>query len=175
MCKRCDAGHPHDHHHSLSRRDLMKSAAAVGAVAAAGVPLFAARPAFAQAGPPAGTGPPAGAMSLRGGAVLSMDSAVGDFDEADVLVDGKNIAAVGRNVNAGDAEVIDAKGMIVMPGFIDTHHHQFETALRSFLADGLCSTTASRTARSIISTTSSASSRACTGPRTCTSISCSAR
>ncbi len=24
-----------------------------------------------------------------------------------------------------------------MPGFIDTHHHQFETALRSFLADGI--------------------------------------
>ena len=24
-----------------------------------------------------------------------------------------------------------------MPGFIDTHHHQFETALRSFLADGV--------------------------------------
>lgn len=24
-----------------------------------------------------------------------------------------------------------------MPGFADTHHHQFETALRSFLADGL--------------------------------------
>src|SRR4029079_15891120 len=31
----------------------------------------------------------------------------------------------------------DARGRIVMPGFIDTHHHQFETALRSFLADGL--------------------------------------
>ena len=24
-----------------------------------------------------------------------------------------------------------------MPGFVDTHHHQFETAIRSFLADGL--------------------------------------
>ena len=24
-----------------------------------------------------------------------------------------------------------------MPGFIDTHHHLFETALRSFLADGI--------------------------------------
>src|SRR5678816_2382880 len=28
-------------------------------------------------------------------------------------------------------------GRIVMPGFVDTHHHQFETALRSFLADGV--------------------------------------
>ena len=33
--------------------------------------------------------------------------------------------------------MIDATGRIVMPGFIDTHHHQFETALRSFLADGI--------------------------------------
>src|SRR2546425_4379434 len=41
------------------------------------------------------------------------------------------------NLSAGSADVIDASGRIVMPGFIDTHHHQFETALRSFLADGL--------------------------------------
>ena len=41
------------------------------------------------------------------------------------------------NLQAGNADVIDAGGRIVMPGFIDTHHHQFETALRSFLADGV--------------------------------------
>ncbi len=40
-------------------------------------------------------------------------------------------------VGSGNAEVIDARGRIVMPGFIDTHHHQFETALRSFLADSI--------------------------------------
>src|SRR5262249_32997107 len=58
------------------------------------------------------------------------------FAQADVLVEGKKILAVGPNLNAGGA-VIDARGRIVMPGFIDTHHHQFETALRSFLADGV--------------------------------------
>src|SRR5205823_482343 len=49
----------------------------------------------------------------------------------------KKIVAVGPNLRAGGAGEIDARGRIVMPGFIDTHHHQFETALRSFLADGV--------------------------------------
>jgi cytosine/adenosine deaminase-related metal-dependent hydrolase len=68
---------------------------------------------------------------------MSQDPQVGDFPEADVLIEGKKIVAVGPKLHAGDADVIDARGRIVMPGFIDTHHHQFETALRSFLADGL--------------------------------------
>src|SRR5207237_7732439 len=41
------------------------------------------------------------------------------------------------NLAGGNAAEIDGRGRIVMPGFIDTHHHQFETALRSFLADGV--------------------------------------
>jgi 5-methylthioadenosine/S-adenosylhomocysteine deaminase len=54
-----------------------------------------------------------------------------------VLVEGKKIVAVGPNLKAGGAGEIDARGKIVMPGFIDTHHHQFETALRSFLSNGI--------------------------------------
>jgi 5-methylthioadenosine/S-adenosylhomocysteine deaminase len=53
------------------------------------------------------------------------------------LVEGRKIRAVGPNLHAGGAAEIDATGRIVMPGFIDTHHHQFETVLRSFLADGV--------------------------------------
>jgi cytosine/adenosine deaminase-related metal-dependent hydrolase len=41
-----------------------------------------------------------------------------------VLVDGRKIRAIGRNLNVGDAHEIDARGKVVMPGFIDTHHHQ---------------------------------------------------
>jgi cytosine/adenosine deaminase-related metal-dependent hydrolase len=65
-----------------------------------------------------------------------MDPKVGDFPVADVLVEGKKILDVGPNLGAS-GPTIDATGRIVMPGFIDTHHHQFETALRSFLADGV--------------------------------------
>jgi cytosine/adenosine deaminase-related metal-dependent hydrolase len=44
---------------------------------------------------------------------------------------------VGHSIDAADAHVIDASGKIVMPGFIDTHHHQFETGLRSTLSDAI--------------------------------------
>src|SRR5262249_34099821 len=63
---------------------------------------------------------------LRGGIVLSLDSGVGDFETGDVLIGGKKILAIGRNLNATGL-VVDAAGMIVMPGFVDTHHHQYET------------------------------------------------
>jgi cytosine/adenosine deaminase-related metal-dependent hydrolase len=107
-------------------------------VAAPGAHPPAARPAAADMGnPPEDLGRQGRRYLISGGSVMSMDPQVGDFERGDVLVEGKEIVAVGPDVRAGDAAVIDARGRIVMPGFIDTHHHQFETALRSFLADGL--------------------------------------
>jgi len=135
MCKLCDEGIPQNH--SRSRRDFFKATAAAG-VAAAGFNPFAARPAAADGGDvPEDTGRRGRRYIIRGGSVMSMDPKVGDFPQADVLVEGRKILAVGPNLHAGGAAEIDARGRIVMPGFIDTHHHQFETALRSFLADGL--------------------------------------
>src|SRR5262252_3810210 len=67
---------------------------------------------------------------LRGGVVLSLDPKVGDFDKADVLIDGKKIIEVAPTVSAGDAEIVDCTGAIVMPGFITTHHHMYETLQR---------------------------------------------
>jgi 5-methylthioadenosine/S-adenosylhomocysteine deaminase len=136
MCKLCNRGSLQNHYFA-SRRDFLKGAAAIGATTA-GLGLFAARPARADDDDaPEGTGRPGRRYVIRGGSVMSMDPKVGDFVQADVLVEGKKILAVGANLGAGDAGVIDARGRIVMPGFIDTHHHQFETALRSFLADGV--------------------------------------
>jgi 5-methylthioadenosine/S-adenosylhomocysteine deaminase len=74
---------------------------------------------------------------LRGGIVLSLDPKVGDFEKADILIDGKSIADIAPNVSAPDAEVVDCSGTIVMPGFITTHHHQYETLQRSIIADGV--------------------------------------
>ena len=74
---------------------------------------------------------------LRGGVVLSLDPKVGDFERADVLIDGKTIARIAPTITDAEAEVIDCSGTIVMPGFITTHHHQYETLQRSIIADGL--------------------------------------
>jgi len=154
MCKLCDDGIPQNHSaegipenrsdegipqgHSGSRRDFLKATAATG-VAAAGLNLFSARPAAADDDDdgPKDSGKRGRRYIIRGGAVMSMDPTVGDFPKGDVLVEGKKILAVGANLSAGGAAEIDAHGKIVMPGFIDTHHHQFETVLRSFLADGV--------------------------------------
>src|SRR5256712_1844490 len=139
MCRLCDEGKPQDHTGSqLGRRDFLKASTATAA-AAAGMSLFATRPAAAQDDDeaPEDSGRRGRRYVIRGGHVTSMDPAIGDFVKADVLVEGKKILAVGPNLHAGAADVIDARGRIVMPGFIDTHHHQFETALRSFLADGI--------------------------------------
>ncbi len=140
MCKLCDEGKPQDHARSqLGRRDFLKASTATAA-AAAGMSLFAARPVAAHDDDddaPRDSGRRGRRYIIRGGSVMSMDPKVGDFAQADVLVEGKKILAVGKNLQAGGAGEIDARGKIVMPGFIDTHHHQFETALRSFLANGI--------------------------------------
>src|SRR5918992_3190403 len=58
-----------------------------------------------------------------------MDPEVGDIPTGDVLIEGDTIAAVAPKVR-NDAEVIDASGHIVIPGFVDTHRHTWETAIR---------------------------------------------
>jgi 5-methylthioadenosine/S-adenosylhomocysteine deaminase len=71
---------------------------------------------------------------IRGGYVLTMDPA-GDLPGGDVHVRDGVIAAVGENLDVPGAEVIDAVGKIVAPGFVDTHWHMWNTLLRG-LSDG---------------------------------------
>ncbi|HEY7667144.1 MAG TPA: amidohydrolase family protein [Actinomycetota bacterium] len=78
---------------------------------------------------------PTGRTLVRGGIVLSLDPGVGDFRTGDVLIDEDRIVAVAPSLSAADAEVIDATGMIVMPGFVDTHRHIWEGLLRNIGTD----------------------------------------
>lgn len=72
---------------------------------------------------------------LKDGCVLTLDPKVGNFTQADVLIEGTKIAQVGPNLAVADAETIDASNMIVMPGFIDSHRHLWEGILRNIGVD----------------------------------------
>jgi cytosine/adenosine deaminase-related metal-dependent hydrolase len=67
---------------------------------------------------------------FRGGIVVSMDPAIGEFRHGDVLVEGDRIKAVAERIDAPGAEVIDASGCIVLPGLVNAHQHTWQTALR---------------------------------------------
>jgi 5-methylthioadenosine/S-adenosylhomocysteine deaminase len=75
-------------------------------------------------------------MLIKGGYVATVDKILGELPKGDVLIDGNSIAQVGTNLPAGDAEVIDARGKLVLPGFIDTHRHTWSTILRGMIPDG---------------------------------------
>jgi cytosine/adenosine deaminase-related metal-dependent hydrolase len=130
MCSLCEAaaqgGPAGSEHHASSvdrRSDAPSNLEAVHGAAASAMPE--------------GVGVKGRRTLIKGGVVLSMDDGVGNFASGDVLIEGSAIVEVAASIDAPDAAVIDASGHIVAPGFIDGHHHQFETALRSFLADGI--------------------------------------
>src|SRR4051812_43952084 len=76
---------------------------------------------------------------LKGGVVLTLDRGIGDFAQGDVLIEDGKIREVRPSVaiSSDDAAVIDATNRIVVPGFIDTHHHFYQGLLRNILTNGL--------------------------------------
>src|ERR1700722_13684641 len=72
---------------------------------------------------------------IRNAIVLSMDPTIGEHLDADVLIEGEKIAAVRPNIGPVDGREIDGKDMIVMPGFVDTHRHTWQSLLRNTAAD----------------------------------------
>jgi 5-methylthioadenosine/S-adenosylhomocysteine deaminase len=75
-----------------------------------------------------------GKILLKGGTVLSVDPDIGDRATGDVLIEDDKIAAVEASIEA-DAEVVDCTGKIVIPGFVDTHRHTWEAAIRNCAPD----------------------------------------
>ncbi len=58
---------------------------------------------------------------IRDGRVI--DPATGTDKVQDVLLDGAGIERIGPAIHAPDAEILDARDLIVAPGFIDLHCH----------------------------------------------------
>ncbi len=116
----------------FNRRLFLGSAAGAATLAAMGGSASA----LAQAAGPASPRLPArGNYVLRNGYVMTMDTRVNDIANADVHVRNGEIIAVGTKLNAPGAQAIDARGMIVLPGFIETHWHMWNTLARSMAGD----------------------------------------
>ena len=60
-------------------------------------------------------------LLIKNGRVVDPKS--GLDTQADVLVDGKKVVKIAENIEAGDAQVIDATGLVVAPGLVDIHVH----------------------------------------------------
>ncbi|MER5495351.1 amidohydrolase family protein [Streptomyces sp. NPDC002454] len=78
-------------------------------------------------------------LLIQGATVLTMDPDLGDLTTGDILVTGDRITAVGPDLSdriAPDTEVIPARGMIAIPGLIDTHMHAWQTPLKGLHAQG---------------------------------------
>jgi 5-methylthioadenosine/S-adenosylhomocysteine deaminase len=141
MCILCASGKPQQH--LASRRNFLKGTAATG-LAASALGLFGPQALASDDGPPRDSGRPGRRYVIRNGYVMTMepgtpgaDSAFGEFIEGDVLVEGKTIKAIGKNLHVSNATEIDARGKVVMPGFLDTHHHQAWTPIRSAIPDSI--------------------------------------
>lgn len=110
-----------DPHHSgppLTRRSFLGAATATVVVTASATGAAATDPATAGRARDRGRDRD---LLVRGATVLTMDPELGDLDEADVLVRDGAVVAVGPGLAARGAMVIDARGMIALPGLVDTH------------------------------------------------------
>src|SRR5262245_30774989 len=74
-------------------------------------------------------------LLITDAAIVSMDPAIGNLRTGDILIEGSRIAAVAPGISAGDAEVIDASHMLLLPGLINGHLHTWQTGLRGLAAD----------------------------------------
>ncbi|MEV8632962.1 amidohydrolase family protein [Streptosporangium sp. NPDC051023] len=75
-------------------------------------------------------------LLIRGVTALTVDEHLGDLEGADIEVRDGSIAAIGPGLDAPGAQVIDATGMIAIPGFVDSHWHLWGTLLRGVIGDG---------------------------------------
>lgn len=163
MCEQCDRttqatadsrGHGQGPSGGTSRRNFLKSSAALATGGAAAQMLSS--DAFAQR---------AGAADaelarvqcerrilLKGGVVLTLDRQVGDFAQADVLIEGGKIREVRPHIEASSdaVAIIDASNRIVIPGFVDTHSHSYQGLLRNILVNGLLNPDYNRDTQNIL-------------------------
>lgn len=74
-------------------------------------------------------------LLVRGGRVLDLERDLDEPPILDILIEGNSIASVGPRLDAPDAEVIDAGGLLVIPGFVNAHYHSHDVLARGMFED----------------------------------------
>jgi cytosine/adenosine deaminase-related metal-dependent hydrolase len=72
---------------------------------------------------------------LRGGTIITSRTTGEVLEGADLLMRDGVVEAIGTDLDAGDAEVIDVTGRLVLPGFVDTHRHTWQSVVRHVASD----------------------------------------
>jgi cytosine/adenosine deaminase-related metal-dependent hydrolase len=116
---------------TVDRRAVLGGAIAAGAISLA----HSMTRASAQPAPLGGRLPARENLIIRNAYVMTMDARLGDIADGDVHVNNGGIVAVGRNLDAPGASVIDGRNMLVLPGFIETHWHMWNTIMRGMAGD----------------------------------------
>jgi len=75
---------------------------------------------------------------FKGAYIITMDQQLGDIESADIHIRNGAIIAVGRNLVAPGARVINAAGNIVTPGLVETHWHLWTALMRGMAGDEPC-------------------------------------
>ena len=77
---------------------------------------------------------------IKGAALVTLDARLGDIQGGDLLIDGDEIADIGRDLPVPQGcEVIDGAGTLVIPGLVNAHIHTWQLGLRGIGADWVSS------------------------------------
>src|SRR5882724_6889619 len=121
-----------------SRRSFLQGGATLAAAGAV-TPLLPATSIAQTADPELTRLAGARRVLIKGGVVLTLDRQVGDFAQADVLIEDGRIRELRPSiaVSGDDTAIVDGANHILIPGFVDTHCHSYQGLLRGVLANGL--------------------------------------
>lgn len=94
---------------------------------------------LARAAEPATPTPPR-TLIRSASLIITMDPKLGEgplgtLADADVLIAGDTIVAVGKQLSSPDMTIVDATGTIVLPGFVDLHNHLVQSIIRGGCSD----------------------------------------
>ena len=83
---------------------------------------------------------------IRGALAVTMDERLGDLQQSDIVINGDRIEAIGLSgqIESPDADIVDGRGKIAIPGLINAHMHTWQTALRSVASNWTLSSTSGR-------------------------------